>query len=119
MYSSGNEATPSWVTLLNLNVVSVPELSNKIIDSDTLKRLTGGDAISFRVLYSNQVTTFTNKTTLIVTSNNLPKLSQYDDAVHRRVKIIDFNNIIVLNNLFFLNNYYDDEQFPQFSRFIS
>lgn len=62
----------------------------------TMKRLTGGDPITARHLYQNNVTFDPSHTPILVT-NHLPKVSGDDPAVWARIRVIPFDVVIPEN----------------------
>ena len=73
-----------------LMTLSEPDANDKIHEG-VLKRLTGGDAISYRGLYQNQ-TTFIPQFKLVYICNHLPKLTADEHAVWRRIQRIPFTS---------------------------
>ncbi|MBU2492380.1 MAG: hypothetical protein KJ571_07105 [Bacteroidetes bacterium] len=65
------------------------EISTLEKDSHLFKTLTGKDVISARQIYGKPVD-FKNKARLIISTNQLPKFKLIDQAVLRRIDIINF-----------------------------
>ena len=61
-----------------------------------LKEYTGGDKISCRALYGDQIT-FEPQFKMVLTCNNLPSLSSSDRGVWRRVSVVEFISIFTDN----------------------
>ena len=64
-------------------------------DDALIKRLTGGDQIKARALYSNNTVGFTVESKLIVVSNHRPIFNVQDYGMKRRPKAIDFNSTFI------------------------
>lgn len=90
---------------LNLESYHVPHLKNKVVnfapDSDdkdqlhmgTFKALTGGDKIMVRIIGKDPFEfTYTGK--LVFQVNKMPYFRTKDSAIHRRVEVLQFVNII-------------------------
>lgn len=63
------------------------------LHSDQVKRLTGGDSIPFRNLYSQAIEAVPHFTPLII-ANEMPRVKGADDAFRRRMIVIRFNQTI-------------------------
>jgi len=71
-----------------LIVMTEPENSENL-QANRLKKITGGDTITGRGLYQD-TKEFKPQFALIVQSNGMPNLSQFDAAITRRLRIIKF-----------------------------
>lgn len=60
------------------------------INTGIMKDLTGGEAINYRLLYSNDVRSFKPMAKQHVMTNDLPKLDGTDDGVRRRIRKVDY-----------------------------
>lgn len=67
------------------------ESSNNTLDEALVKQLTGGDKIAARKLYQEHFE-FQSKVKIWITANNLPKISDSDHGIWRRIRVIPFNN---------------------------
>lgn len=65
------------------------ELSTRDAETETIKRLTGGDIISAREIYKGKVQ-FKNFAKLIVSTNSIPRVTNLDKAFMHRIEIIEF-----------------------------
>jgi putative DNA primase/helicase len=65
----------------------------RALDEPRVKRLTGGDTITARYLYSDFVS-FSASHTAFLTTNHLPRVSGDDDAIWRRVRLIPFTVVV-------------------------
>lgn len=72
------------------------ELSTKETETDTIKRLTGGDIISCRQIYKERIH-FRNTARLIISTNSLPRVANLDKAFLGRMEIIEFTKSFVNN----------------------
>jgi P4 family phage/plasmid primase-like protien len=63
------------------------------LHSDQVKRLTGGDSIPFRNLYSQAIEAVPHFTPFII-ANEMPRVRGADDAFRRRMIVVRFNNTI-------------------------
>lgn len=66
----------------------------KQITASTIKDLTGNTEFNARGLYSSQCKVINNMT-LILEANDLPKMSEVNEAIDRRIRIIPFSNLFV------------------------
>jgi P4 family phage/plasmid primase-like protien len=62
------------------------------LHADTIKRLTGGDKVSARALYSNEVITRRPSFTPVVATNSMPTIQDGDTALWRRILVLPFDN---------------------------
>ena len=76
----------------------------KSIMASTIKDLTGNIEFNARSLYSTDCKVV-NTMTLILESNDVPKMSEVNEAIDRRVRIIPFNNLFVCFDLLLFNLY--------------
>jgi len=65
----------------------------EILDAALVKRLTGGDMITARALYTAEFE-FKPKFSLVMTTNALPVIDGSDAALARRLILLPFNNVI-------------------------
>jgi P4 family phage/plasmid primase-like protien len=92
---SSNSANPALIATRNKRLVVFQEPgANDLIQSDTLKLVSGGDQISARDNYSGQVT-WTPHAKYIMPCNKLPSLSSSDGGTARRIKISEFISVFV------------------------
>ena len=68
-----------------------PELGHKI-NSGFMKKLTGNDLLSARLLFSNEYTVFPPRFQLILVCNDIPDMDYNDQAqaVWKRSRVVDF-----------------------------
>jgi putative DNA primase/helicase len=82
------------MTLLGLRLAVVSESGRgRALDEARMKRFTGGDTISARYLYKDQVSFEPSHLALFIT-NHLPKVSGDDEAVWARLRVVPFNVVI-------------------------
>ena len=55
-----------------------------------LKKISGGDLLEARTLHSSKIYRFVPQFSLIIQTNDLPKLSKIDNGISRRLRVIDF-----------------------------
>jgi putative DNA primase/helicase len=76
--------------LAGKRVVLVSEISgNQYLDEALLKNITGGENITARLLYQNEIE-FRPQFKLLMATNELPRISGTDDGIWRRIKIVKF-----------------------------
>lgn len=68
---------------------SEPDAGDKI-NAANLKKYTGGDTLSGRMLHSNDMIFFKPHFKLLLICNDIPEMNHNDDAVWRRARVIDF-----------------------------
>lgn len=66
-----------------------PETGEKI-NTSNMKKLTGGDTMSGRMLHSNEMIHFKPQFKLILVCNDIPEMTYNDDAVWNRARVVDF-----------------------------
>ena len=82
------------MTLLGARLVIGSEtVDGRKLDEATMKRLTGGDELTARRLYSAPVTWQPSHQLLYVT-NSLPKVKGNDPAVWRRLRVVPFEVVV-------------------------
>lgn len=94
-----NEASPDILELKGVRSVVFSELEPNIkINSGFLKRLTGGDPLKGRDLFSSDILQFIPQFGMILISNILPEFNSVNDnAVWRRIRVISFAQKFVEN----------------------
>jgi len=86
----GDGATPGLHALRNKRFVSTSEESeHAVLDTESLKRLTGNEAISTRALYQ-EGQRWQPQMVLWIATNPLPQLNSDDNAIWDRVKPVAF-----------------------------
>lgn len=55
-----------------------------------LKNLTGNEEVTFRGMYARAVTKYVPQFSLLILSNEIPKLSKWDQAIERRMRCVHF-----------------------------
>lgn len=86
----GEKATTDLHALKGARFVSTSETSEGTkLDEELVKRITGGDKLTSRALYQDNVTWKPNFTMWMAT-NHRPQISAEDNAIWRRVKPIHF-----------------------------
>jgi putative DNA primase/helicase len=89
-----NSGGPEMMVLRGARLVVASELGKgRVLDDSLMKRLTGGDVLTARHLYSEPVTWSPTHQLLYVT-NHKPQTEGDDDAVWRRMRIVPFNVVI-------------------------
>lgn len=86
-----NDRGYALVNLMNKFLNISQELSGGEIEVDTIKQITGGDLISARPIYKERVK-FINNARLIIATNILPRISNFDQAFYQRIDFIEFPN---------------------------
>lgn len=86
----GEKATNDLHALMGARFVSTSETSEgTILDEELIKRITGGDPITTRAMYEDNVT-WRPRFTMWMASNFPPRMNSDDNAIWRRVKPIHF-----------------------------
>jgi P4 family phage/plasmid primase-like protien len=95
--SSG--ASPDIIELKGVRITILSELEPGVkIHAGFLKRLTGGDPLKGRDLYSSDILEFIPQFKMILISNILPEFNSLNDnAVWRRIRVINFGQKFVEN----------------------
>lgn len=87
---TGDKATTDLHALKGARFVSTSETPEGAqLDEELLKRITGGDMVTSRGLYQENVT-WKPRFTMWMATNHLPRMSADDNAIWRRVKPIEF-----------------------------
>jgi putative DNA primase/helicase len=90
----GGIGGPEMMTLLGARLVIGSETEDgRKLDEATMKRLTGGDPLTARRLYSPPVT-WQPSHQLVYVTNRLPKVKGNDAAVWRRIRVVPFDVIV-------------------------
>ncbi|UVK63883.1 DNA primase/polymerase [Gordonia phage LilyPad] len=90
---------PQVVSAINNRVITLSEAdSSKDISADMLKRMTGGDPLKARRLYSNDYVEKVPSFTPVIATNKAPQVDKYDDALKNRVLVIPFNHVVKSNS---------------------
>lgn len=85
-----SSASPEIMELRNRRLATITEPDkDDTLNTGIIKALTGGDKISARNLFENQVS-FRVKTKFILLCNDLPKPSSHDHGTWRRISVINF-----------------------------
>lgn len=90
----GGIGGPELMTLLGARLVIGSETEEgRKLDEAAMKRLTGGDELTARRLYSHPVTWQPSHQIVYVT-NALPKVKGNDPAVWRRIRVVPFDVVV-------------------------
>jgi P4 family phage/plasmid primase-like protien len=97
--AKSNEACPDILELRGIKITILSELEPGVkINAGFFKRLTGGDPLKGRDLFSSQFIEFIPMFKMILIANNIPEFNSInDDAVWRRIRIINFSQKFVEN----------------------
>ena len=90
----GSAGGPELMALIGVRLVIGSETGDgRKLDEATMKRLTGGDELTARNLYSSPVTWLPSHQLVYVT-NKLPKVRGNDPAAWRRIRVVPFDVVI-------------------------
>lgn len=90
----GRAPGPELMELMGARLVIGSETEEgRKLDEPTMKRLTGGDALTARRLYREPVTWVPSHQIVYVT-NHLPEVKGNDPAVWRRVRVVPFDVVV-------------------------
>lgn len=90
----GGMGGPETMALLGVRLVIGSETQDgRRLDEATMKRLTGGDELTARNLYSAPVT-WQPSHQLVYVTNKLPKVTGNDPAVWRRLRVVPFDVVV-------------------------
>jgi len=94
---STSSASPETIALKNKRMTFLNETNQgDELNLAKMKQLTGGgDEMVARLLFSNDIITFTNLSTLFMATNNLPAIISNDGGTWRRIVVIPFKNTFV------------------------
>lgn len=96
--TASSSATPDLYNTIGKRLISMQEPeSNEVFHAALIKELTGNDSMTARNLYSSQVT-FKPQFKVICCCNKKPGLNECDEAIGRRIKVIDFNTRFLLSD---------------------
>ena len=83
---------PEVLSAMPRRMIFSSEIGNhNRLHADVIKRLTGGDTLSARALYSNTVVTRTPMFTPVIATNSEPTIMDGDAALWRRLLILPFD----------------------------
>ena len=95
---NSNGPNPELLDLQGKRIVWASETSEgKKLNSEKVKLFTGGDTLSARLNYSNEIISFKPTHTLFMLTNNKPRISAQDTAVWDRLRLIPFSMRFVDN----------------------
>lgn len=95
--ADSNSASPGLVKLRYKKFASISESEKKgEINTALLKRLTGNDTIVARELYKREQE-YTIRTKFFLACNSKPAIDAADEAIWRRVKVVEFTQKFVSN----------------------
>jgi P4 family phage/plasmid primase-like protien len=123
-------ANPEIAKMHNKRFIYVQEPDkDKKINSSVMKEITGSNTLNVRECYSNK-TLINLKCSLFLECNNIPKIDEVNDAITRRIRIIDFPSKFLekekydeaisqnINNVYLRNDDYKDNSFIERIRII-
>lgn len=85
---------PDLVALRGARLVAAVETAPaRSLDSPAIKELTGGDRITTRSLYREEIT-FTPQCKLLLAANDAPKMSDLDAGLWRRLRKVPFEHVV-------------------------
>ena len=94
----GGAGGPELMALLGVRLVIGSETEEgRKLDEAAMKRLTGGDELTARRLYSHPVT-WQPSHQLVYVTNALPKVKGNDPAVWRRIRVVPFDVVVPLED---------------------
>jgi P4 family phage/plasmid primase-like protien len=105
---SGIEADPELASLIKKRVAVKLETSQfQKLDSALLKKLSGGDHLTARMLHSNPIT-FSPTAKIFIVTNHIPEFDLSDPALVDRLRYIEFQNVFEKSreNVQFVENIY-------------
>lgn len=86
---------PALVSALPKRIITASEIGqNHYLHSDVVKRMTGTDHLSARMLYSNEVVSRQPAFTPIIATNSMPTIKDGDAALWRRLLILPFDHSV-------------------------
>nr|AAY16511.1 putative primase [Gordonia phage GTE5] len=90
---------PEIIAAFPRRVVFASEVGQRNrLHSDVIKRLTGGDSVTARALYSNVMVQRTPMFTPIIATNSMPTIEDGDAALWRRLLVLPFDRQVPLSN---------------------
>ena len=91
---------PEIIAAFPRRMIFASEVGNRNrLHSDVIKRLTGGDSISARALYSNVVVQQVPMFTPIIATNSMPTIEDGDAALWRRLLVLPFDTSVPLGSV--------------------
>lgn len=86
---------PEMLTALPKRMVFSSEIGpNNRLHADVIKRLTGGDEVTARALYSNKMVERKPMFTPFIATNSMPTISDGDEALWRRILVLPFDHSV-------------------------
>jgi len=83
--------SPELLDLRNARIMSCQEPSDKRkFNTETIKKITGGDIMVTRALYNGNMEKFVCKAQLIISCNDIPDLDKLDGGIRRRLRVLEF-----------------------------
>lgn len=94
---NSSNASPEVMKMKGKRIISMQEPeSEDIIHTGLLRQLTGNDTLVARELYKNCIS-FKLQGTMIMCANETPNINSINEAVWRRIRVIDFPSRFVEN----------------------
>lgn len=95
LFSGGNSGpNPELVNNSQKLMVYLSEVgSSNVLSADSIKRVTGGDRIQARTLYSRNTISRSVRFTPYISTNTPPRITAADAALKNRVIALPFNNV--------------------------
>ena len=86
---------PGLVQALSRRIITASEIGqHHQLHADVIKRMTGGDHLSARELYSNTMVGRVPAFTPVIATNSMPKIKDGDSALWRRLLVLPFDHQI-------------------------
>ena len=89
---------PEVISAFPRRIVFASEVGQRNrLHADVIKRLTGGDSVTARALYSNTIVQQTPMFTPIIATNSMPTIDDGDAALWRRLLVLPFDHSVPLD----------------------
>lgn len=92
-----SDARPDLIITKGKRIIITQETGNEQVNVATVKELTGNDTIYARALHKGSSGPITPMFTLFLACNELPRITQNDEATWRRIVILEFQSKFVDN----------------------
>lgn len=92
-------ASPELLKHENKRFILIAEANDIIFDPDILKKITGGDELEGRAMYSGVDRSFKVRGRVVITVNNVPVFTTDDEGIRRRVISVPFKRKFVRSNV--------------------
>ncbi|GHU62068.1 hypothetical protein FACS189445_4710 [Spirochaetia bacterium] len=87
-YNGGNKDSQYFYSLVGKRLVTCADVLNGTLNISAIKQITGGDGVTIKKLYADEVNNIHLKCKLIMSSQHKLRLTEFTDALSSRLRVI-------------------------------